>query len=196
MSGCHLEGCYNAARTKGLCNAHYLRLLKYGDPTKGRTNAKPGQPLRFAAEVAALPYRDECVIWPYGKFDNGYGSVFHEGKNRGSHVVVCELAHGSCPADKDEAAHECGNRACVNPHHLRWATKQQNAADRLEHGTGNRGERHNMAKLTERDVLSIRSDSRQQKEIAEDFGVTSAAIWMIKHRRSWAWMEMEASDGF
>ena len=46
---CMVEGCKNAAKTKRLCQTHYQRLLKYGDPlgvserTKRRLK-KPGQP--------------------------------------------------------------------------------------------------------------------------------------------------------
>jgi len=32
---CSIEGCHNHGRTKGLCPAHYVRLMKYGDPLAG-----------------------------------------------------------------------------------------------------------------------------------------------------------------
>jgi len=44
---------------------------------------------------------------------------------------------------------------CINPKHLRWATRQQNALDALEHGTSSMfaaGEAHPNAKLSQADV--------------------------------------------
>lgn len=35
---CKLDGCEKIARGRGLCAAHYSKLLKYGDPLAGRSN--------------------------------------------------------------------------------------------------------------------------------------------------------------
>lgn len=58
-----------------------------------------------------------------------------------AHRLMCVFVNGDCPPDKNEAAHSCGNRKCVNPAHLRWATYEENGADKIIHGT-NRGWKH------------------------------------------------------
>jgi len=47
------------------------------------------------------------------------------------------------------------------------------------------GELHNMAKLTEDEVLRIRADNRPQRRIAADYGITQAAVSLIKRRINW-----------
>jgi hypothetical protein len=98
---------------------------------------------------------DECIIWPWGLVE-GYGRAKRDGKDRLVHVIVCELAHGPRPQGL-EVAHSCGQRACANPRHLRWATRANNHADKLRHGTHMRGERLHGAKLTWEQVEEIRS---------------------------------------
>lgn len=63
-----------------------------------------------------------------------------------------------------------------------------NVADRLLHGTDNRGEKHNLAKLTASAVTSIRSDDRPHSVIARDHDVTVSAIQAVKSGRNWAWL--------
>jgi hypothetical protein len=110
-----------------------------------------------------------------------------------AHRVMCLLAHGQPPSIEHVAAHSCGNGAggCVNPRHLRWATASGNEADKVFHGTSNRGERSGSAKLTESEVRSIRSlEGRMtQQDIADKFGVHLMTVNSILRRRNWGWME-------
>jgi hypothetical protein len=54
-----------------------------------------------------------------------------------------------------EAAHNNGNPADNHLANLRWATKADNQADRVRHGTSSRGESHGQHKLTAVDVVQI-----------------------------------------
>jgi hypothetical protein len=108
--------------------------------------------------------------------------------------LVCELAHGAPPTAKHEAAHSCGNGhiGCVNPNHLRWATKTENEGDKLGHGTHNRGENHGIAKLTKEKVLDIRrrlSSGESERKLASSFGVSRGAIRSVRNGHSWAWLD-------
>jgi len=134
--------------------------------------------------------RDECLLWPYGKTEHGYGTIIHEGHRTTAHRLMCVQAHGE-PSDPDlEAAHSCGNRGCCNPGHLRWATPVENAADRLIHGTDKRGEKSGFAALTAADVLQIVElfDKLSISEIAAKFGASESAVTSIYYGCSWAWM--------
>ncbi|EHK57740.1 HNH endonuclease [Allomesorhizobium alhagi] len=104
---------------------------------------------------------------------------------------VCEIAHGPAPSPEHEAAHECGNPSCFYADCLRWATTVENNADKLKHDTHNRGERHNLAKLTEHEVLQIREleGSASRNEIADRFGVSYRHVYSIHKRAAWPWLE-------
>jgi hypothetical protein len=133
---CSIEGCGKRHVARGWCNAHWQRWKDHGDPMAGvplRRRALGGEVDRWLREIA-IPYSgDECLIWPYAKDSDGYGSI----RNRGVHRVVCEEVNGERPTLKHEAAHSCGNGhlACCAPSHLRWATHAENMADAIEHGT-------------------------------------------------------------
>jgi hypothetical protein len=119
--------------------------------------------------------------------------MLHEGRISRVSRIVCEKFNGPPPTSKHEAAHSCGkgHEGCVSGRHLRWDTPKGNQADRLKHGTHNRGERQPRAKLTEHDVRWIRSviGTRPQREIAQMFGVHPCVISEIKIGRKWAWLE-------
>jgi hypothetical protein len=138
-----------------------------------------------------------CLTWPFARDTSGYGLAKIDGKSRTASRYMCILKNGTPPSQRHEAAHSCGNgnKGCVNPNHLTWKTPKQNWADRLTHGTDNRGERNNTTKLTANDVLKIRylysSGQIQQKELAEKFRTDVSTISDIHRRKSWAWLEQE-----
>ena len=101
---------------------------------------------------------DECILWPWGT-QTGYGSFFKDKKRALAHIFVCHGAHGEPPTTKHEVAHSCGVRKCINKRHLRWATKSENMADKLIHGTHNRGERGRADQTNQR--TSHRDQNRQ-----------------------------------
>jgi hypothetical protein len=72
----------------------------------------------------------DCWEWTGAKTSAGYG-VFGMGggKTRGSQRVAYELTHGGIPEGM-EIDHICHNRGCVNPQHLRLATRKQNNENR------------------------------------------------------------------
>lgn len=138
---------------------------------------------QFVAKVLAAPPTDECIEWPHGRDKDGYAVI----GRRVTHVVLEAVGYPR-PTPKHEVAHSCCNPPCVNPAHIRWATRKENHADQLEHGTRIRGEAHHSSKLTEADVLSIRSDRRSNAELGRLYGVRTDHIGDIRSRRSWAWL--------
>lgn len=103
------------------------------------------------------------------------------------HRLVLEAFVGPAP-DGQQGAHNDGNSMNNAVTNLRWATPKQNMADRVAHGTANRGERHGMAKLTSAEVLAIRADQRTNRAIASELGIWPATVSRIKLRMDWAWL--------
>jgi predicted XRE-type DNA-binding protein len=75
---------------------------------------------------------------------------------------------------------------------LEWCTCAQNMAHASKNGLKAKGENNGSAKLTEKNVLEIRSMLLQgftQAEIAEKFGVGQTRISDIKTGKSWNWLK-------
>lgn len=189
MAMCSVEGCGGKHCGRGLCEKHYWRWRRNGDPLAGRT--PNGEALRFLENHRH--YADaQCLLWPYGKYGNGYGKVWQDGRTRPVHAVMLELVAGPPPTPEHEAAHSCGVRACINPRHLRWATRSENQMDKLLHGTHNRGERHWGAKVTEaqvREILELLEQGVRQREAGRLYGISQSSISLIKRGKNWAWLE-------
>ena len=195
---CSIEECDKPSKSYGWCNSHYERWRKHGDPLKSRSGAKlstrPGAAREFYENVV-LPYDgDDCLIWPFTRSDNGYGAWNTDRDKIGVTIVsrrLCIEVYGPPPSPDHQAAHSCGrgSHGCVTKNHLSWKTRVDNDADKIVHGTTNRGERCASAKLTAADVRAIRDMPGTHKEIAKRFGVSHGAIQAIKARTRWAWLD-------
>ena len=128
---------------------------------------------------------DECLLWPYRTVPTGYGLAVVGGVQKRASRWMCILAHGEPPSARHEAAHKCGNAKCVNPNHLRWATPAQNSADKLEHGTHNRGERSGRTRLTAEDVQAIRTAPPDLIILMARYGVSKGCIAKIRSGQRW-----------
>lgn len=190
---CSIEGCSRIHYGRGWCAAHYVRWRRHGDPLGGGTPY--GEPEQYFREVVVPYVGDDCLIWPYGRDGFGYARLQLDGRDGRAHRWACEAVNGPSPSPSPEreAAHSCGmgHTGCVNPRHTKWATHAENLADRIEHGTANRGQRCGTSKLTDDDVRSIRrlSGTLFQREIGDLFGITQSAVSSILSRRIWAWLD-------
>jgi hypothetical protein len=164
---------------------HYQRWRHNGDPLiKGKDVAG-----YFTGVV--LPYRgSDCLLWPYATNPRGYATITSQGDSRYVHRLACEAINGPPPTPEHEAAHRCGNGhlGCVTPLHLRWATAAENNADKIAHGTVQRGENGSNAKLTSDQVRRIRrlAGTTTQRRIAEMFGVVPSTISKIITHHNWS----------
>ena len=130
---------------------------------------------------------DACVIWTGSIATSGYPHIGGTTLHRQS----CWDQHGPPPSPKHQAAHSCGNRACINPRHLRWATRSENEADKVTHGRSNRGSRQGRSKLNEDQVHAIRqrlAAGGRPDVIGRDFGVARQTINEIRAGRNWGWL--------
>lgn len=102
----------------------------------------------------------------------------------GAHRMAFELSKGEIPSEL-MVRHQCDNEGCCNPKHLILGTHQNNMDDMTSRGRSARGERDHTAKLTEKDVLEIRSSSMSTNEIAERFGIHRRTVYEIRWRKRW-----------
>ena len=104
------------------------------------------------------------------------------------HVVICRTFHGPKPSPRHHAAHRDGNFKDNRADNVRWATPEENQADRVLHGTDIRGEQVHLAKLTEHDIPIIRRLRElhvPHRVIAYAYQVDTNAINLIEKGRTW-----------
>lgn len=136
-----------------------------------------GKTIQWIRDHVAYPHRDWCLIWPFST-TRGYGRFNYLGKSYYAHVFMCELAKGPAPSDSHEAAHSCGDAACINPHHLSWKTPSENGLDCRKHGTHVRSRYGATGKITPEQAEIIRSfkGTKTLRELADEYGVSESAI--------------------
>lgn len=119
--------------------------------------------------------------------ENGYLGINASGSEiRYVHSLVLEAFVGPCPSGM-ECCHNDGVRTNNALSNLRWDVHVNNTEDSRRHGTMVCGEESNMAKLTESEVVTLRSMARDRstKELARRFGISTGHTAAIIRRRFW-----------
>ena len=135
---------------------------------------------------------NDCWLWT--GTTTRYPIYYLNNKQYYAHRLICEHYHGDMSGLVTR--HLCGNALCVNPAHLKPGTQAENNRDKVLHGTTNKGKKipkinnkgnfNPKAKLTEQDVLDIRSSDTKVKLLAEHYNVSREQIRRIKRRNMWA----------
>lgn len=137
-------------------------------------------------EEALAQETDSCITdWPFRFNPKGY-TVFWDGAEyHNGHRYICRRTRGEPPAPRDDAAHSCGNRVCLNKRHLSWKPHRENLEDRRGHGTLPLGEICYQAVLTEAQVREIRTARGTQQKLADKYGVSAGTVQAVLDRKSW-----------
>jgi plasmid maintenance system antidote protein VapI len=110
------------------------------------------------------------------------------GKTCKVHRLVLEAFVGPCP-DGMECRHLNGNPSDSRLENLRWGTPGENQADKVLHGTDNKGSKNSQAKLTKEQVLEIRekyvTSGATHRKLAEKYGVAVSVIGNIVCGKTW-----------
>lgn len=144
-----------------------------------------------------------CWEWIGNCFPNDYGQISiggRFGKKHLAHRMSYELSVGEI-AGRLLVLHRCDNRKCVRPEHLFLGSHHDNTVDMRQKGRQGdnrpkapaRGENHGMAKLTDEQVVNIRSRYGRRGvggetllALANEFGVkfqTISDIVNYKYRK-------------
>lgn len=135
---CLVVTCDTSQVSRGYCNKHYLKLLRYGDPEIA-SQYRYNTPELFWSKAVRV---GDCLIWQGRLDDKGYGRWRCDGQEMRAHQYAFTNSHGPIPQGM-EVDHRCRVRACVDPNHLRIATSKQNSENLSRHSdrsvSGHRG---------------------------------------------------------
>jgi len=120
----------------------------------------------------------ECWLWLGPTNEDGYG--YHK-RQRVHRVALAKKLGRPLVA---MALHSCRVPGCCNPDHLREGTHLDNMRDMADHGThdgkNRRGEKHPLAKLTDKQRKEIRDSPSSGVKLAAQFDVSPGCISMIR----------------
>lgn len=117
----------------------------------------------------------------------GHIAISHREKRHYVHTLVLLAFSGPRP-EGQQCRHLNGDPGDNRPSNLCWGTCAENAADRIRHGTVPRGAKHCRAKLTDADVITLRSKMASgisPKTVAAEYGLTVRTVFKIAAGKSW-----------
>lgn len=117
-------------------------------------------------------YETPCWVWQWHKDPGGYGRGWFNGKPGTAHRAFYKALVGPIPEGL-HIDHLCRVRACVNPEHMEPVTMLVN------HRRGA------LTRITEDDVIELRSSRESASSVAARLGVTAAHVRDIRRRKCW-----------
>jgi hypothetical protein len=132
----------------------------------------------------------DCWLWTGFTHRQGYGRIWVRTRLELTHRVAWRLTYGPIPPGMC-ICHHCDNPRCVRPSHLFLGPQRDNVHDMEAKGRGKKckGSQHHMTKLTDTDILTIRSryaaGRTTQQTLADRYNVTPSTIGKIIRREQW-----------
>ena len=208
---CNEENCQRRVFAKRLCKQCYQRMW-ISEKHPNRVRYRPyNMTIEEVVEYflsLAIQTENGCLL-----VDNsirgvtikrkGYPAITFNGKSCRLHRIVLEVKIGrplkysrKVSQFSEMCLHNCDTPNCINPDHLFLGTQKDNMIDCLSKGRlvsssnlpHNVGEDSGNVKLTEKQVLKIRSlrdQGQTLKCIADQFSVSFSHIYKIVKRECW-----------
>lgn len=111
------------------------------------------------------------------------------------HRLVLYAFAGPPPPGAIHTRHLDGTRNNNRPRNLAWSTCPENFADKVRHGTSNRGTQRGWSKLTPLQVRCVKAliaMGASDRMLGRTFKVTASNISAIRKGRSWWYVEVAA----
>lgn len=187
---CSIEECTLPGKAKGLCNTHYMRVWRYGNPTVLKQPKIRGT--LYERVFFDLPAGDGCWEWTRARDLAGYGQLRVGSRLERVHRLAWELTYGPIPAGLD-VLHHCDNPPCRRPDHLFLGTAVENSQDMWNKGrhpiVSMAGSRNGNSRLTEPQVIELRqlwADGGQTKmALARRYGISHRLVRNILTGKTW-----------
>lgn len=105
------------------------------------------------------------------------------------HVLVAIAFLGPRPSSRHVVAHFDGDGLNPRLENLRWATPEENEADKRRHGRHLMGEAKALAKCSAEIVRELRASSEPATVACKRFGVSASCVRHIRRRVTWKHVE-------
>jgi hypothetical protein len=132
----------------------------------------------------------DCWTWTKHIMHKGYGHFMIDKKPYRTHRLAWKFTYGD--PGISHVLHKCDNRACCNPSHLFLGSNEDNKKDMMTKNrqakgdqVAHRGIEHGMSKLSENEVLEIRTSSLSVKDICKKYKIGKTHAHRILKRESW-----------
>jgi len=127
-----------------------------------------------------------CWIWLGSLRKDGSGRMAVNGKPELAYRVAWRVYVGPIPEGM-HVCHRCDLRACINPDHLFLGTHFDNMRDMRAKGraASTAGTVNANARLSEQDVIAIRSSLEFSGTLAAKYGISRTHVYNVRSGRSW-----------
>ena len=180
MTKCQVIKCDRSINSNGYCKIHYERLRRYG-----RLENLSKESIKD--KLIRMHNKDDKGCWNFNGslLRSGYGQIKYKGKNHLAHRLSYKIFVGDF--DNKFVCHSCDNRKCINPEHLWLGNVKENVGDMIMKGRRacTKGELCPTRKLTEKDVIEIRSSYLTLDQLSKKFNVLKTTICNVKTKRNW-----------
>jgi hypothetical protein len=119
-----------------------------------------------------------------GRGPYSYPQVKIKGKQRNLSRVIYEMIYGPIPPGM-VVRHKCDTPLCINPAHLELGTTADNVADKVARNRQAKGSQIGASRLTEAQIVEIRSSEMPAVELAEKLKVHPATVWRVRQGVIW-----------
>lgn len=116
--------------------------------------------------------------WRGSRKINGVHFIRYKRRMKSAYRWAAEFTCKRLALKAEHARHLCGQKTCVNPHHLTLGTQLENEKDKKIHGTAGK-------KLTLDDVREIRKSKCTKVEISLQYGISIDFVRDILKNKNW-----------
>jgi hypothetical protein len=183
-----MEDCEKRAKCQGLCDMHYTRLRRHGDPT---VIVNADRTLGISARLERYGWTiTDSGCWEFnGPLRHGYGQISIPNNKTEIASRAAYMAWVGEIEDGLFVCHRCDNPACINPSHLFLGTHEENVADCVSKKRHQYGTRQWMAKLTDDEARAVRdmyaTGRYTQRQVGSVFGIGQTTVSAVVRRAHW-----------
>lgn len=183
MKHCSVPNCTDKYYALELCEKHYKRQRKGNSLTE--KSVYQMSDLEKLAEKYTVS-SNGCWEWKKPRPDGRANTFLYQGKVQIAYRAAWKIYNGPIP-DNLCVLHHCDNGLCVNPNHLFLGTHKDNYEDMRLKGRSNtaKGESKKSSKLTEKDIIEIKTSLLSRKELTLKFGVNRQTIADVLEGKTW-----------